>query len=213
MNKMIIIALLQTSLISTTILAENFPIPLSSSDKRPDELILNFNPKIEIITEHSSENHVSSVTTPVMAVPELKGYSRRQLVVGGMLIGYGIVLYQVKTLERYIRSDDCWGDWRKLTDLYSLKDEKLVEDLLRLTQRRYLDVSDPVNKFLSDLKVESESLTKYENLCYYIKKVPILNRLFFINEELLNSVSNRKQCVEFLINKMLNWVVDERINR
>ena len=148
--------------------------------------------------------------------------SVKKMIIGGIVVTYGYVLYELQTMQHYL-ADDLWSDWRdemSIEKLFTIPDDGLMEDLLFAIQRRYSAVTDvdnyilPIKKFFEDVREEKRILDKYNQCIKVITKLPLfLPRLFFIDKELVNSIHLKKQRLSYLEGKMQTYFANKKSDK
>ena len=102
-------------------------------------------------------------------------------------------------------SDYKWSEWRKsvsLEELFSFTQSDLAKELLHSIKAHYAHIIDyastnPVTLFFKQAEEELQLLRHYQKIADYLSKIR-LSSIFFYNSELLGSVKDRIQRLQFI---------------
>lgn len=128
-----------------------------------------------------------------------------------VLIAAGTVVGTYSCIQAYLwyisfKLSSCnWSGWRQgtpLEELFGLTQSELAKELLRSIELLYADNTTPILLFFKQAEEELRLLKQYQAFTEYLQKTS-LSKLFFYNTNLLHSLRDRIQRLQFIKNSFI----------
>lgn len=143
----------------------------------------------------------------VVTVPPVTAWYKRfhLLPLAGGLVGTYALMQTYLWYIAFKLSDCTWSEWRKslsLEELFSFTQSDLAKELLHSIKAHYAHIMDyastnPVTLFFKQAEEELQLLKRYQLIANYLNKAR-LSSIFFYNSELLSSIKDRIQRLQFI---------------
>jgi len=144
---------------------------------------------------------------------------RSAALMGGLVYGY--ILLEVMRGNRYLGRIDLWASWKKevqLTDLLSLSQDLLAQELLIEIQRRCTNRENPADfigslvTFLRQIEDEIKYVSYLMKMYGTLRKVR-LALLFPFNKGLFFHISDQLNRLIYIRTTFLNWAANYKIEQ
>ena len=117
-------------------------------------------------------------------------------------------------LAHYLSNDTRWSNWKRhctLEDLYALPHKELIKDLAEETRQRYNSDSpfENLKLFVEQASKEIILLNRYKKLSHFAR-LALIKKLFFISDEVLESIEERVQRLIFVRSVAITWLNDQQ---
>lgn len=133
---------------------------------------------------------------------------------------YALIAFRMLYLSYELNKPTWWSQWRKqlsLSELFSLDDSALIDDLLTCLQHRYTtnqtleNFSAPIVLFLTDIAREKKLLSTYSFWVRVRRYTGFASRLFPCNKELAADVSGRLERISFLHSRVMHYMSAKKV--
>ncbi len=156
------------------------------------------------------ESRINSYISSIVKGGNELAKNKRYLLAGVLAIVYTYFFRELRSMENYLHTG--WSNWKLYEDIYSIPKKELIEELSLEIHKQYFNFyslhTDMMSRFLDDIREERIILEKYERL---IKKI-FFRRLFFLDNNILKSLTVRKQHLDYFEKNLFEKFYQRNVN-